>query len=131
MLGGEVIPPKQAISILSDIHDLQPYLQLWTVPGSNGVRTKEVDEDLKKDLLKLLLEVYMSDMCGLAPFVPLEPSILISEKPREPSADRAAQLLDSQAINLDIIDVSLRAPLLMRTEIMTDRFLHWSHRVGP
>jgi vacuolar protein sorting-associated protein 3 len=72
-LGGEVIPIKVARSI-GDSYGLQQWAA--TLFGSTGVvaksgtrpqpiaRQKTVSEDAKKELLKVLLEVYMSAECG-------------------------------------------------------------------
>ncbi|KAF9495136.1 hypothetical protein BDN71DRAFT_1559699 [Pleurotus eryngii] len=87
-LQGQVIPPK----ILRSIADkVDPSLSQW-----NGIQqpvstpsiarqNSTTDSQLKSDLLKLLLEVYMMDEAG--------------------PANRAARLLNAQAASLDIVDV--------------------------
>ena len=69
-LGGEVVPAKTAQQI-GERSDLQPWAALVTplaAPGKQGQarsaaplkKTKTVDEEVKKDLVMILLEVYMS-----------------------------------------------------------------------
>lgn len=68
-LGGEVVPAKTAQQI-GDRSDLQPWAALVTpfaAPGKQPKsapgplkRQKTVDEEVKKDLVMILLEVYMS-----------------------------------------------------------------------
>ncbi|KAH9478601.1 Transforming growth factor-beta receptor-associated protein 1 [Psilocybe cubensis] len=98
-LGGDIVPPKVAQSIADDNN-----LQDWTAvlfgsPSTKAVngrgvgavpltRLKTVNEDLKKELLKILLEVYMD--VG--------------------QSDLAAQLLNAQAMNLDVLDVISMVP---------------------
>jgi hypothetical protein len=63
MLGGEVIPAKAAISILESIPELLAHQQMWLPSGDKGPpRKNNTSDKLKEDLLKILLEVYMSDM---------------------------------------------------------------------
>ncbi|KAI1785956.1 hypothetical protein LXA43DRAFT_1035560 [Ganoderma leucocontextum] len=97
-LGGEVVPAKTAQQI-GERSNLQPWAALvipLAAPGkqSRGApplkRTKTVDEDVKKDLIMVLLEVYMAG--------------------GETTADRIAQLLNSQAMNLDVLDVVAKLP---------------------
>ena len=72
-LGGEVVPAKTAQQI-GERSDLQPWAALVTplaAPGKQGQarsaaplkKTKTVDEEVKKDLVMILLEVYMSGGC--------------------------------------------------------------------
>jgi hypothetical protein len=88
-LGGEVVPGKTAQAIGE-----QCGLQTWSAlfsPSKAGtksaaaMRQKTVDEGLKRSLLKTLLEVYM--------------------RGGEATADRAAHVLNAQAMNLDVLDV--------------------------
>ncbi|KAI0760618.1 hypothetical protein C8Q74DRAFT_1208816 [Fomes fomentarius] len=98
-LGGEVVPAKTAQQI-GERSDLQPWAALVTplaAPGKQPKpasgpmkRQKTVDEEVKKDLVMILLEVYMSG--------------------GETTADRTAQLLNSQAMNLDVVDVISMIP---------------------
>ncbi|KAI0353913.1 hypothetical protein OH77DRAFT_1406102 [Trametes cingulata] len=96
-LGGEVVPAKTAQAI-GERAGLQPWAALVTPlaapgkkPGAVSMKkTKTVDDEVKKDLVMILLEVYMSG--GAA------------------TADRTAQLLNSQAMNLDVLDVISMIP---------------------
>ncbi|KAI0365805.1 hypothetical protein BV20DRAFT_953552 [Pilatotrama ljubarskyi] len=93
-LGGEVVPAKTA-QVLGERSGLQAWAALVTPlaapgklvkPGATPMKkTKTVDDEVKKDLVMILLEVYMSG--------------------GEATADRTAQLLNSQAMNLDVLDV--------------------------
>ncbi|PBK67528.1 hypothetical protein ARMSODRAFT_1005400 [Armillaria solidipes] len=56
----------------------------WFVKPSNGAKPTVADEELKRSLLKILLEVYVTA--------------------QDPSRSRIARLLDSQAVNLDAVD---------------------------
>ncbi|KAL0959788.1 hypothetical protein HGRIS_011474 [Hohenbuehelia grisea] len=92
VFGGRVIPPKLALSIA----EKAGIPQQWAAPPlspseakSKAVaaslaqaKSESVGDGLKRDLVKILLEVYMSD-----------------------DSDRAAQLLNTQASVLDAIDV--------------------------
>ena len=74
-LGGEIIPPKTAQSIAVDAGLQDLATTLFGLPPSKGVngkgavtpialaRSKSGNEELKKELLKILLEVYMSVQC--------------------------------------------------------------------
>ncbi|KAI0628634.1 hypothetical protein C8Q77DRAFT_1067693 [Trametes polyzona] len=98
-LGGEVVPAKTAQAI-GERAGLQPWAALVTPlaapgkqvkPGAAPLKkTKTVDDEVKKDLVMILLEVYMSG--------------------GEATADRTAQLLNSQAMNLDVVDVISMIP---------------------
>ncbi|KDR79882.1 hypothetical protein GALMADRAFT_61975 [Galerina marginata CBS 339.88] len=116
-LGGDIVPPKVAQTIADDC-GLQDWVTvLFGLPpptkGVNGkaagpaamTRLKTVNEDLKKELLKILLEVYMD----------VEQS------------DRAAQLLNAQAMNLDVLDVISLVPSKWPVNMMTS-FLSRSFR---
>lgn len=97
-MGGEVVPAKTAQQI-GGRSSLQPWAAL-VIPlaalGKQGKgppplkRTKTVDEAVKKDLIMILLEVYMSG--------------------GETTADRTARLLNSQAMNLEVLDVVAKLP---------------------
>ena len=94
-LGGEIVPPKTAQS-LGDRFELQAWAALIAPPtpsGKAGIpkapsmsRLATVDGDLKKSLIRTLLEVYMSG--------------------GESTAERTAKFLNAQAMNLDVLDVS-------------------------
>ncbi|KAL1948770.1 hypothetical protein VTO73DRAFT_10576 [Trametes versicolor] len=98
-LGGEVVPAKTAQAI-GERAGLQAWAALVTPLAAPGKqvkpsaapmkKTKTVDDDVKKDLVMILLEVYMSG--------------------GEATADRTAQLLNSQAMNLDVVDVISMIP---------------------
>ncbi|KAI0821851.1 hypothetical protein BC628DRAFT_1542796 [Trametes gibbosa] len=98
-LGGEVVPAKTA-QVIGERSGLQAWATLViplatpgkpVKPGAVPMKkTKTVDEDVKKDLVMILLEVYMSG--------------------GEATADRTAQLLNSQAMNLDVVDVISMIP---------------------
>ncbi|KAI0641370.1 hypothetical protein C8Q79DRAFT_990403 [Trametes meyenii] len=98
-LGGEVVPAKTAQAI-GERAGLQAWAALVTPlaalgkqikPGATPMkRIKTVDDEVKKDLVMILLEVYMSG--------------------GEATADRTAQLLNSQAMNLDVVDVISMIP---------------------
>ncbi|PPQ74920.1 hypothetical protein CVT26_011356 [Gymnopilus dilepis] len=116
-LGGDIVPPKVAQAI-ADEAGLQDWVTvLFGLPppakGVNGktptpvsmTRLKTVNEDLKKELLRVLLEVYMDVN----------------------KSDRAAQLLNSQAVNLDILDVISLVPTNWPVNLMTS-FLARSFR---
>lgn len=74
-LGGEIIPPKTAQSIAVDAGLQDLATTLFGLPPGKSVNGKgaaipialsrsiSVNEDLKKELLKILLEVYMSVQC--------------------------------------------------------------------
>ena len=75
-LGGEVVPAKTA-QHLGDRAGLQPWAALVTPLAAPGKpqppqragsiqRQKTVDEDVKKNLVMILLEVYMSGGCVLS-----------------------------------------------------------------
>ncbi|KAK1226203.1 hypothetical protein PQX77_010785 [Marasmius sp. AFHP31] len=108
-LGGELIPSKVALSILEDI----PGLQTWKSSPMFST-SKSVDENTKKELLKVLLGVYMRD--------------------KDSNSDRAANLLNAQAVNLDETDVLSMVPeewpIHLMSSFLTRSFrrrLHCSH----
>lgn len=86
------------------------------------------DEKLKKELITILLKVYMSGRCA---------SQLIagsnSETSRnsEPSIDKASRLLNTQAMNLDALEASGRE-ITWRVFLIPFCFrsFRWSHRTG-
>ncbi|KAK7020572.1 hypothetical protein R3P38DRAFT_2970278 [Favolaschia claudopus] len=107
-LGGDVVPGKVIQDICAD-----PSLGLttWASGLSQKHRQKTVDENegalaKRKELLKILLEVYMSD---------------------EASSERAAHLVNSQAMNLDVVDVIPTLPVKWPLKIMSS-FLARSFR---
>lgn len=111
-LGGDIFSSNVARSIANDsgLHDWASTL-FSTPKGTNGKNNArgptrlKTNEELKKELLKILLEVYMGD-----------------EKP-----DRAARLLNSQAVNLDVLDVISLVPSNWPLSMMTS-FLERSFR---
>lgn len=64
-------------------------------------RQTNVDDSIKKKLLNVLLEVYMND--GYAQVIIIEIS---SYSPSYRERERTSHLLNSQAMNLDALDVS-------------------------
>ncbi|KAL1735001.1 hypothetical protein EV714DRAFT_280635 [Schizophyllum commune] len=104
-LGGEVIPPKMVQATATD--SLGPVWSAWAARGTsglgkrgtvdaaggrNGAAAKSgVDESLRKQLLQILLEVY------------------VGEKDAE-SEKRATRLLDAQGVNLEVVDVLTLVP---------------------
>lgn len=93
-LGGAVVSPKAAHS-LGERFQLQAWSSLITpLPLANKAtpleREKTVDDGLKKELTEILLGVYMSGGEGMA--------------------ERAAQLLNAQAVNLEVEDVLRTVP---------------------
>lgn len=89
-LGGAVVAPRTAHA-LGERFGLQPWAALVAPPPGKGPqapaldRERTVDEGLKRELTRILLEVYMSG--------------------GEAMAERTALLLDTQAMNLDVEDV--------------------------
>ncbi|KAF7304926.1 hypothetical protein MKEN_01206900 [Mycena kentingensis (nom. inval.)] len=81
-LGGEIIPSKVIQSLTTD-----PVLRTWAAAFTTSKGRQKTIPDVpekRKDLIKILLQVYMDD---------------------ESASGRAAQLLNSQAKNLDVLDV--------------------------
>ncbi|KAH9916957.1 uncharacterized protein BXZ73DRAFT_92415 [Epithele typhae] len=111
-LGGEVVSAKTALQI-GERMDLQPWAALVTplaAPGkqqTTGRKQKTVSDDVKKDLVMVLLEVYMSG--------------------GEATADRTAQLLNSQAMNLDVLDDSTRMAIAVLSTFVTRSLRHTLH----
>ncbi len=74
-------------------------------------RTKTVDEAVKKDLIMILLEVYMSGGCVVYCFRRRTTELTLKPKlASETTADRTARLLNSQAMNLEVLDVVAKLP---------------------
>ncbi|TFK48950.1 hypothetical protein OE88DRAFT_1633535 [Heliocybe sulcata] len=96
-LGGDVVTTRLALSI-GEKHDLLLFASLLSgsVPGAKSraprmmARQQSADEDTRKKLLGILLEVCMSG--------------------GELMAESTARLLNSQAMNLDIVDVISLVP---------------------
>lgn len=118
-LGGDIIPPKTAQSIAVDAGLKELAVTLYGLPATdksksvNGKgaispkalsRAISANENLKKDLVKILLEVYMSVQCVFLIFSDalVECSCMLHRL-----AERASHLLNTQAMNLDVLDVRL------------------------
>ncbi|KAF5384226.1 hypothetical protein D9615_003441 [Tricholomella constricta] len=91
-LGGDLVSMKIAQSLAENNEGLELWASALFGAALKGLRPtalsrqkSTVDEGRKKELLKILLEVYMSD--------------------GETSTYRAAHLINSQAMNLDVLDV--------------------------
>lgn len=111
-LGGEIIPPKVAQS-LGETYDLQQWASIILNPSGNKAKSipkpKIVDESLQQELLMVLLEVYMSS--GSVALLHTLYTLFTAHDPsREYSADRTARLLNTQAMNLDVLEVSISNP---------------------
>ncbi|KAF9530289.1 hypothetical protein CPB83DRAFT_868731 [Crepidotus variabilis] len=122
-LGGDLVPPKVAQSIAEQCGLQDWATSLFSLPtaksgSTNGgtapslSRLKTVNSELKKELLKVLLEVYMD-----------------AEQPH-----RASNLVNAQAVNLDVLDVMSLVPsnwpLSMMTSFLSQSFrrtLHTEH----
>ncbi|KAI0090078.1 hypothetical protein BDY19DRAFT_887852 [Irpex rosettiformis] len=91
-LGGEVIPQKtsQALAERFSIPILAPPLPTRPAALNQRERSITVDEGLKKELTRVLLDVYMSG--------------------GEAMAESTARLLNAQAMNLDVLDVISDVP---------------------
>ncbi|KAF9648447.1 hypothetical protein BDM02DRAFT_3180162 [Thelephora ganbajun] len=102
-LGGQIVSPVLAKAI-GESCDLQEWASLLepqttgrgrgkslstAVTGMRATPTK-VDEKLKKQLITILLKVYMSGS--------------------EPSVDKTSRLLDTQAMNLDVLEILSMVP---------------------
>ncbi|EMD32317.1 hypothetical protein CERSUDRAFT_119016 [Gelatoporia subvermispora B] len=111
-LGGEVVPAKIA-QTLGERYGLQPWAALLlpptkSRPGASAMqRQRTVDAGLKKSLIRILLEVYMSG--------------------GEVTADRTARFLNAQAMNLDVVDVLELIPAHWPLRILSN-FLERSFR---
>ncbi|KAH8108778.1 hypothetical protein DFH11DRAFT_1710480 [Phellopilus nigrolimitatus] len=102
-LGGDVIPGKVAWAVgercglqrwAALVTGIAPALGLGSTAGSTAsaasARTKTADEGTRRELLKVLLSVYMAG--------------------GESTMGRTSRLLNSQAINLDVLDVIQHVP---------------------
>ncbi|KAI5122616.1 hypothetical protein M0805_008706 [Coniferiporia weirii] len=102
-LGGDVIPGKVALSIgercglqrwAALVTGMAPTLGLGPTGGSTAsaasTRTKVADESTRRELLNVLLRVYMSG--------------------GESTMGRTSRLLNSQSVNLDVVDVIQHVP---------------------
>ncbi|KAL4242308.1 Vam6/VPS39/TRAP1 family protein [Abortiporus biennis] len=125
-LGGDIIPAKIAQS-LGERFGLQQWASLFVpvvLPGkskatSQGMKrelTKTVDESRKRELTRILLEVYM--------------------KGGETMVDRTAALLNAQAMNLDASEVLCLVPPTWPLQILSTfltrsfrRTLHTRHEL--
>jgi hypothetical protein len=65
----------------------------------------KVDEKLKKELITILLKVYMSGRC-VSLLVVESATLSFSSRNSEPSIDKASRLLNTQAMNLDALEVA-------------------------
>ncbi|KAF8655350.1 hypothetical protein AX16_003085 [Volvariella volvacea WC 439] len=118
-LGGEaVVPRKVAVAVAEGCAGLEDWGDvLFLFAGTSSVNVNGgngVDEGKKRELVKVLLGVYMND--------------------EEISSTRAAHLLNAQAVNLDILDVIDLVPSQWPLEVMTSflarsfrRLLHSKH----
>ncbi|KAG6896421.1 hypothetical protein C0992_008386 [Termitomyces sp. T32_za158] len=105
-LGGDVISPKTAETLAENNAGLEGWaMALFGTRLKHGTAVVEMTRQKKSELLKVLLEVYMSDRNG--------------------NTQRAAHLINSQAMNLDALDVipivppdwslDLMSPFLVRS----------------
>jgi len=122
-LGGDVIPNKVAQAICADA---KLGLGMWGF-GFNGKGRQRTTDDVaiekRQELLKILLEVYMSEECVFPIPSTLNPSL----DDRSASAERAAHLVNSQAMNLDVVDVIPMVPPQWPLKVMSS-FLARSFR---
>lgn len=84
----------------------------------------KVDEKLKKELITILLKVYMSGRC-VSPLIVGGATLSFSSRNSEPSIDKASRLLNTQAMNLDALEVARRGSGKPR------RFCLFSHVLDP
>ncbi|KAF8812135.1 hypothetical protein BYT27DRAFT_7252199 [Phlegmacium glaucopus] len=114
-LGGDIIPPKVAQSIAND-SGLQDWAAtLFSIPSTKAINGKHptgptpVNEELKKELLKTCFNVMT----------------------RQGTHERAARLLNAQAINLDVLDIIPLVPsdwpLNMMTSFLARSFRRTMH----
>ena len=102
------------------------------VTGMRATPTR-VDEELKKELITILLKVYMSGR--YVSRLIIENVIPSFSPPRnsDPSIDKASRLLNTQAMNFDALEVTrcgsgrARGILLIH---MGFRSFQWFHRTG-
>lgn len=107
-LGGEIIPPKVAQSI-GENYELQAWAAVLLSPAGGSKaksipKPKVVPEGLQKELLMVLLEVYIESGSVDLSFH----TVTCSQDhiSREMPAERTARLLNTQAMNLDVLEVS-------------------------
>ncbi|CAK5277401.1 unnamed protein product [Mycena citricolor] len=107
-LGGDVIPSK---SIQTLCGDPKLGLSMWTSAWTGKSKQKTVDETVsiakRKELLKTLLQVYMHNQTS--------------------NVDRAARLINAQAMNLDVVEVLPVVPEHWSVQVMSS-FLSRSFR---
>ncbi|THH17699.1 hypothetical protein EW146_g3170 [Bondarzewia mesenterica] len=106
---GSVVPPRVA-STLAEKYELGPWVgpSSSKAPGANGSAEEET-----RRLLRLLLEVYMS---GGSDTSERERAQTSSSSPPPGSStfvNASASLLNSQAVNFDVVDVSPHPPLFL------------------
>ncbi|EIN08171.1 hypothetical protein PUNSTDRAFT_69089 [Punctularia strigosozonata HHB-11173 SS5] len=118
--GGQVIPPRTA-QMLGEEYDLRNWASLFVPHISKGHAESvpgqaAVDEDTKKKLVRMLLEVNMTLCCS------------------DGAAERTTRMLDAQAMNLDVSDVIKLVPDDWRLNLMSSfltrslrRTLHAKH----
>ncbi|KAG5644493.1 hypothetical protein DXG03_008320 [Asterophora parasitica] len=106
-LGGDLVSTKIAQSLAENNPGIELCASTMFGVATKGVRPaataiarqkSAIDEAKKTELLKILLEVYMAD--------------------GETSTRRAAHLVNSQAMNLDVLDAKDRTWVLLREEGM-------------
>lgn len=100
-LGGDIIPGKVATAVAESTVGLQAWVNAPFFPRS----TNKVDDEVKKGLLKVLLEVYLAEKCVGSSYMSV--LMLTFLWLIRASSSRAARLLESQAVNLEITDVRL------------------------
>jgi len=99
------------------------------VTGMRAAPTR-VDEELKKELITILLKVYMS---GRYVSRLLVESAILSSRNSEPSVDKASRLLNTQAMNFEVLEVircgsgRVWKVLLIRLGFRSSQ---WFHRTG-
>ncbi|KAK7047338.1 hypothetical protein VNI00_006569 [Paramarasmius palmivorus] len=102
-LGGELLPTKLAMSIVESV----PGLQSWK-SSPLFTTSRPVDDGLRKELLKVLLEVYLTESYSI--FITITTSPISELVSRDSRPERAAHLLDAQAASLDVTDVLTMIP---------------------
>lgn len=74
----------------------------WTIEAAESLfEMKAVDDKVRKELIRTLLEVYMSEDVEEGSRNAKEKD----EKRRARDQERASNLMNSQAMNLDVLDV--------------------------
>ena len=66
----------------------------------------EVDKELKKELITILLKVYMNGRCVSRLIVESGILSFSSFRNSEPSIDKASRLLNTQAMDFDVLEVT-------------------------